>query len=231
MSRTSAADPNPIDAFGRTDALFDMHMGIEDARVATLIDLMRSEIEAGARRAAPMAKRCRSQSLRAWRRCCRNPRGTAPRRDVVRRNSCSASRILSGANLAHELTIERLSTLVSMSPFLSPGVSSKRPGSRRTSSSLASESPARGTMLSSGGRVHRRCRDGARLREPESFRRCLSTDHRRVARASDRSWRADSLLEVARDMQRDVADSAPRKAQERRFSQQESGSIADDVRR
>ena len=40
-------DPNPIDAFGRTDALFDMHMGFEDARVATLIDLMRAEIDSG----------------------------------------------------------------------------------------------------------------------------------------------------------------------------------------
>ena len=41
------ADPNPIDAFGRTDAFFDLYMGIEDARVATLLDLMRAEIESG----------------------------------------------------------------------------------------------------------------------------------------------------------------------------------------
>jgi hypothetical protein len=38
-------EPNSIDAAGHTTALFDTYIGIEDARVASLIGLMRSEIE------------------------------------------------------------------------------------------------------------------------------------------------------------------------------------------
>jgi len=110
-------DPNPVDAFGRTDALFDMYMGIEDARAATLIELMRGEIEAGCPTgsgygvALSLALASRVACLCA----------TIP--SEYRRTATLSSKQLErvGAfirtNLASELTIERLAMLVNMSPF------------------------------------------------------------------------------------------------------------------
>jgi len=110
-------DPNPIDAFGRTDALFDMYMGIEDARVATLIDLMRSEIEAGCptggaySEALSLALASRVASL-----CAAIP---SEQRRTATLSSKQLQRVTDfvRANLAQELTIERLAALVNSSPF------------------------------------------------------------------------------------------------------------------
>jgi AraC family transcriptional regulator len=110
-------DANPIDAFGRTDALFDMYMGISDTRVATLIELIRSEIEAGCPtgraygEALSLALASRVASLCA----------TIP--SEYRRAATLSSKQLErindfiGANLGHDLTIDRLAALVNMSPF------------------------------------------------------------------------------------------------------------------
>jgi AraC family transcriptional regulator len=110
-------DSNPIDAFGRTDALFDMYMGIEDARVATLVELMRSEIEAGCPtggaygEALSLALASRVASL-----CAAIP---SEQRRAATLSSKQLQRVTDfvRANLAHELSIERLARLVSMSPF------------------------------------------------------------------------------------------------------------------
>src|SRR5262245_23130852 len=98
-------DPNPIDAFGRTDALFDMSMGIEDGRVATLIELMRSEIEAGCPtggaygEALSLALASRVASL-----CTTLPE---EQRRAATLSSKQLQRVTDfvRANLAHELTI------------------------------------------------------------------------------------------------------------------------------
>src|SRR4030095_7352915 len=111
------ADPNPIDAFGRTDALFDMYMGMEDARIATLIELMRGEIEAGCPtggaygQALSLALASRLASL-----CAAVP--GEPRRAAML-SSKQVQRLTEhiGKNLSHDLSIDRLASLVNMSPF------------------------------------------------------------------------------------------------------------------
>jgi AraC family transcriptional regulator len=111
------ADPNPIDVFGRTDALFDMYMGIEDSRVATLIELMRAEIDAGAPtggaygEALSLALASRVASL-----CASMP---GEHRRAATLSSKQLTRVSEhiGQNLAQELTIDRLATLVNMSAF------------------------------------------------------------------------------------------------------------------
>ncbi len=111
------ADPNPVDAFGRTDALFDMCMGIEDARVSTLIELVRAEIEAGGPtggaygEALSLALASRVASL------CASMPGSQRRAATL--SSKQLGRITEhiGKNLSEELTIDRLATLVNMSPF------------------------------------------------------------------------------------------------------------------
>jgi AraC family transcriptional regulator len=111
------AGPSPVDAFGRTDALFDMYMGIEDTRVAALIDLMRAEIQAGCPTgdtygeglSVALASRVASlcATIPGERRCAPGLSSTQLRRvtDHV------------GQHLSHELTIDRLAAQVSMSPF------------------------------------------------------------------------------------------------------------------
>ena len=115
--RDIGADPNPIDAFGRTDALFDVYIGVQDARVATLLELMRSEIESGCptgtsyAEALSLALASRVASLCA----------SAP--DADRRIAPLSARQLArttehiGKNLAEPLTIERLAAVANMSPF------------------------------------------------------------------------------------------------------------------
>ena len=111
------ADTNPIDAFGRTDALFDMCMGIEDARVSTLIELVRAEIEAGGPtggaygEALSLALASRVASL------CASMPGSQRRAATL--SSKQLGRITEhiGNNLSEELTIDRLAALVNMSPF------------------------------------------------------------------------------------------------------------------
>jgi AraC-like DNA-binding protein len=111
------ADTNPIDAFGRTDALFDMCMGIEDARVSTLMELVRAEIEAGGPtggaygEALSLALASRVASL-----CASMPGG---QRRAATLSSKQLARVTEhiGKNLAQELTIDRLAALVNMSPF------------------------------------------------------------------------------------------------------------------
>ena len=111
------ADTNPIDAFGRTDALFDMCMGIEDARVSTLIELVRVEIDAGGPtggaygEALSLALASRVASL-----CASMPGG---QRRAATLSSKQLARVTEhiAKNIAQELTIDRLATLVNMSPF------------------------------------------------------------------------------------------------------------------
>ena len=110
-------DANPIDAFGRTDALFDMYIGISDTRVATLIDLMRTEIEAGCPtghaygEALSLALAARVASL-----CAAMP---SEHRRAATLSTRQLQRVdeFVRANIAHELTIDRLASLVNMSPF------------------------------------------------------------------------------------------------------------------
>ena len=110
-------DPNPIDAFGRTDALFDMYMGLEDARVGVLIDLMRTEIAAGCPtgsaygEALSLALGARVASL-----CAMVP---SEQRRAATLSSKQLQRVTDfvRANLAQELTIDRLAALVNSSPF------------------------------------------------------------------------------------------------------------------
>jgi AraC family transcriptional regulator len=111
------SDTSPVDAFGRTDALFDMYMGIEDSRVATLVDLMRAEIEAGCptgstyAEALSLALASRVASL-----CATIP---GEQRCAPMLSSKQRARVTDHIrkHLSQELTIERLAALVSMSPF------------------------------------------------------------------------------------------------------------------
>jgi len=110
-------DPNPIDAFGRTDALFDMYLGIEDARVGALINLMRTEIEAGCPtggaygEALSLALGSRVASL------CATVPGEQRRAAMLSSKQLQRVTDFVHANLAHDLTIDRLAALVNMSPF------------------------------------------------------------------------------------------------------------------
>ena len=110
-------DPCPIDAFGRTDALLDMYMGIEDARVAALIELIRAEVEAGCPTGDTYAEGLSIALASRVASLC----GTIPReqRSVPTLSSRQLRRITEhvGRHLSQELTIERLAALVSMSPF------------------------------------------------------------------------------------------------------------------
>jgi AraC family transcriptional regulator len=111
------ADPNPVDAFGRTDALFDMCMGIEDARVSTLIELVRAEIEAGGPtggaygEALSLALASRVASL------CASMPGSQRRAATLSSKQLRHITEHIGKNLSEELTIDRLAALVNMSPF------------------------------------------------------------------------------------------------------------------
>lgn len=111
------SDPNPIDAYGRTDALFDMSMGAEDARVTSLVDMMCGEIAAGCptgrtyAEALSVALASRVASL-----CASMP---ASRRRVPVLSQVQLQRVHQhiARHLADELTIERLAAAVNMSPF------------------------------------------------------------------------------------------------------------------
>jgi AraC family transcriptional regulator len=111
------ADPNPIDAFGRTDALFDMCMGIEDARVSTLMELVRAEIEAGGPtggaygEALSLALASRVASL------CATMPGSQRRAATLSPKQLGRITEHIGKNLSEDLTIDRLAALVNMSPF------------------------------------------------------------------------------------------------------------------
>jgi AraC family transcriptional regulator len=111
------ARPSPIDAFGRTDALFDMYMGLEDARVATLIDLMRAEIKAGCPtgsaygEALSVALSARVASL------CASMPGERRHAAVLSAKQLAHVTNHVAKHLSDELTIDRLAALVNMSPF------------------------------------------------------------------------------------------------------------------
>jgi len=115
--RDVGAEPNPIDAFGRTDALFDICMGVDDARVTSLLDLMRHEIESGCptgtaySQALSIALAARIATL-----CASAP---APDRRAAPLSSRQLSRLTEhvARNLADSLTIERLAAVANMSPF------------------------------------------------------------------------------------------------------------------
>lgn len=110
-------DPNPIDAYGRSDALFDMSMGVDDASVATLVDLMCVEIAAGCPtgrsygEALSLALASRVASL-----CAAMP-GSRRRAPVLSAQQLQCVNQHIARHLAEELTIERLAATVRMSPF------------------------------------------------------------------------------------------------------------------
>jgi AraC family transcriptional regulator len=111
------ADPNPIDAFGRTDAFFDVYVGAEDTRVAALLDLMRSEIEAGCptgsayAEALSLALASRVACLCASAPCSERRVGVLSRKQLARITDHVAK------NVSDNLTIDRLAALANMSPF------------------------------------------------------------------------------------------------------------------
>jgi AraC family transcriptional regulator len=110
-------DANPVDAFGRTDALFDMYMGIEDARVATLIDLMRTEIEAGCPTGAAYGEALSLALASRVASLCATIPGEQRRAAMLSSKQLQRVTEYVAINLAHELTIDRLAGLVNMSPF------------------------------------------------------------------------------------------------------------------
>jgi AraC family transcriptional regulator len=115
--RDIGTEANPIDAFGRTDALFDVYMGVEDERVASLLDLMRQEIESGCptgtaySEALSLALASRVAAL-----CASAP---GDDRRVAPLSSKQLSRIIEHIvkNLSEPLTIDRLAAVANMSPF------------------------------------------------------------------------------------------------------------------
>jgi len=112
------SEPSPIDAFGGTDALFDVFLGFKDEAAASLIRLMSAEIESGCATGAihgealslALASRIASlcQSIPAL-----SPQGTA---------TLSQKRLLSIAryvenNLTGDLSIDALAKVATMSAF------------------------------------------------------------------------------------------------------------------
>ena len=112
------SQPSPIDAFGGTDALFDVFLGFNDAAAASLIRLMSAEVESGCPTGAihgealslALASRIASlcQSIPAV-----SPPGTA---------TLSQKRLLSIAkyvenNLMGDLSIDALAKVANMSAF------------------------------------------------------------------------------------------------------------------
>ena len=111
------ADPNPIDAFGRTDAFFDLFVAAEDARIATLLDLMRSEIAAGCPTGSAYAEAL-SLALASRIAClCASAPGMEPRVGVLSPKQLARITDHVAQNVAYHLTIDRLAALVNMSPF------------------------------------------------------------------------------------------------------------------
>ena len=112
------SEPSPIDAFGGTDALFDVFLGFNDAAAASLIRLMSAEVETGCPTGAihgealSLALASRIASL------CQciptvSPQGTA---------TLSQKRLLSIAryveiNLTGDLSIDALAKVANMSAF------------------------------------------------------------------------------------------------------------------
>jgi AraC family transcriptional regulator len=111
------ADPNPIDAYGRTDALFDMSMGIEDRQVGALVDSMCAEITDGCptgrtyAEALSLALASRVASL------CASMPESPRRRPILSPEQVARVRDHIARHLAEDLTIERLARAVNMSPF------------------------------------------------------------------------------------------------------------------
>jgi AraC family transcriptional regulator len=115
--RDIGAEPNPIDAFGRTDALFDVYIGVQDARVATLLDLMRSEIESGCTTGIAYAEAL-SLAL-ASRVACLCASAPDADRHISPLSSRQLTRITEhiAKNLSEPLTIDHLAAVANMSPF------------------------------------------------------------------------------------------------------------------
>ncbi len=110
-------DPNPIDAFGRTDAFFDVYMGAEDARVASLLDLMCSETAAGCPTGSAYAEAL-SLAL-ASRIACLCASAPCDERRAAMLSAKQLDRITDhvAKNVSEDLTIEHLAALVNVSPF------------------------------------------------------------------------------------------------------------------
>jgi len=110
-------DPNPIDAYGRTDALFDMAMGIEDPRTAALVDLMCGEVAAGCptgrvyAEALSLALASRVASL------CASMPGSRRRAPILSAQHLQRVNLHIARHIAEDLTIERLAAAVNISPF------------------------------------------------------------------------------------------------------------------
>jgi transcriptional regulator GlxA family with amidase domain len=110
-------DPNPIDAFGRTDALFDMYLGIEDAprSYADRIDANRNRSRLPDR--LRLRYRALSRARRAGGVAVRNDSIGIPARGNAFLQTARAHLRLHPDESSNELTIDRLAALVSMSPF------------------------------------------------------------------------------------------------------------------
>src|SRR5437762_313408 len=110
------SDPNPIDAFGRTDALFDMYMGL-DAHIATLIGLMRSEIDSTCPTGSSYAEALSLALASRIASLCASFPGSAPRAAALSSKQLSRISEHIAKSLPDDLTIETLARLVNMSPF------------------------------------------------------------------------------------------------------------------
>ena len=111
------ADPNPIDAFGRTDAFFDLYMGVEDARIATLIDLMRAEIESGCPTGSAYAEALSVALASRVASLCASAPGDERRTAMLSAKQLARITDHVARNVSDDLTIDRLAALVNMSPF------------------------------------------------------------------------------------------------------------------
>jgi AraC-like DNA-binding protein len=111
------AEPNPIDAFGRTDAFFDVYVGAEDARVEALLDLMRSEIAGGCPTGSAYAEAL-SLALASRIAClCASAPASERRMSMLAPKQVARVTEHIAKNVSDDLSIKCLAALVNMSPF------------------------------------------------------------------------------------------------------------------
>ena len=175
------SDPSPVDAFGRTDALFDMYVGIKDARVSTLIELMRAEIEAGCPTgvvygevAVPRARVARRFDLHS------HPGYTTPGDNALRKAVEAGDRLRRDPPCpgSHDRAsrVPRKHEPVPLRPLLQGDDGPDATPVRHPRTYRARSRDAIVGAANSGRR-----RNGARLCQPKPFRRHLSQGHRHDA--------------------------------------------------
>lgn len=111
------AAPNPVDAYGRTDAFFDIAIGIQDARVAAIIDLMHDEIAAGCPTGASYAEGLSVALASRVASLCATAPGGSRRNGLLNERQLKRVTDHIEQHISHELTIERLAGVINMSPF------------------------------------------------------------------------------------------------------------------